>query len=168
LGIQRITPGPDGRPVVTRVKLSPRPPAAVQGLSLEQGRLVVTDAGNGRRDDCLRTVAATGTPEFSERSAFTGRSVPIANCPVQDAGCSFVQGAANGRIAWVQRGGAPDSFGVSRCPPGYFPASGPYHWRGCPVTAAMQSKSRSRWRRVSPWSSAVAATTRSTGPALRC
>lgn len=46
------------------------------------------------------------------------------------------------------------------------PSSGPYHWSACPVTAARHSKSRSRCRRVSPRSSAVAATTRSTAPAL--
>lgn len=39
---------------------------------------------------------------------------------------------------------------------------------GCPVVRAMVSKSRSQWRRVSPASSAVAASRRSTGPALRC
>lgn len=50
----------------------------------------------------------------------------------------------------------------------HLPASGPYHWSAWPVTAAMHSKPRSRCSRVRPCSSAVAATTRSTAPVLRC
>ena len=57
---------------------------------------------------------------------------------------------------------------VPRFRAAYLRAAGPYHWRACPVTAAMHSKSRSRCSRFRPWSSAVAATTRSTAPALRC
>ncbi|WP_431043437.1 FG-GAP repeat domain-containing protein [Streptomyces sp. P1-3] len=102
-GIQRITPGPDGKPAVTRIKPLPKPPAAIQGLSLEQGRLVVTDPSSGRRDDYVRIVAASGAPEFGERSAFTGSDVLIAKCPAQDSGCSRIDGTADGRVVWVER-----------------------------------------------------------------
>ncbi|MBH5333335.1 VCBS repeat-containing protein [Streptomyces pactum] len=102
-GIQRITAGADGRPVVTRVKPLPKPPAAIQGLSLEQGRLVVTDPSGGRRDDYVRTVAASGPPTFGERTAFTPTDVLIAECPAGDAGCSRLHGTADGRVVWVER-----------------------------------------------------------------
>ncbi len=46
--------------------------------------------------------------------------------------------------------------------------SDPYQRVACPVTRAMTSKSRSWCSSVRPCNSAVAATTRSTGPALRC
>ncbi|MGW0626049.1 hypothetical protein [Streptomyces sp. NPDC002758] len=53
-GIQRIVPGADGSPVVTQLKALPKPPFPIQGLSLDQGRLVTTDYGtssgtNGER-----------------------------------------------------------------------------------------------------------------------
>lgn len=102
-GIQRVTAGADGRPVVTQVKPLPKPPAAIQGLSLEQGRLVVTDPSSGRRDDYVRTVTASGTPVFGERSPFTTSDVLIAGCPAQDAGCSRIHGTADGRVVWVER-----------------------------------------------------------------
>jgi hypothetical protein len=105
-GIQRIHVGPDGKPVVTQVKALPRPPADVQGLSLEHGRLVVTDtSGSTQRNDYLRTVAATGTPAFGERSEFTPRlvsDVVISTCPANDVACSQVFGTADGRIAWLE------------------------------------------------------------------
>ncbi|QXE38731.1 hypothetical protein KQY30_35510 [Streptomyces sp. GMY02] len=102
-GIQRITPGTDGRPVVTTVKPLPRPAARIQGLSLEQGRLVVTDPISGDRAAYLRTVSPAGTPEFGARSAFTGSNTVIADCLAQDAGCSAIQGTADGRVAWLER-----------------------------------------------------------------
>ncbi|MER5943313.1 FG-GAP-like repeat-containing protein [Streptomyces sp. NPDC001928] len=113
-GVQRIQPGPDGRPVVTRIKAMPKPPAEIQGISLEQGRLVVVDAGRGgRRDDYVRTVAATGTPEFGERSDFTpGSSPQIADCPVNEVACSQIFGTADGRIAWMDFGGV-ESYGLN-------------------------------------------------------
>ncbi|SFE33689.1 Repeat domain-containing protein [Actinacidiphila alni] len=110
--ILRIAPGPDadGRPVVTRLTQLSRLPVPVQGLSLDQGRLVVSDASSGRRDTYVRTVAATGTPEFGDRSAFTDSFArPSDKCPVQDAGCSAIEGTADGRVAWVER----ESFGDS-------------------------------------------------------
>ncbi|MFI5681640.1 FG-GAP repeat domain-containing protein [Streptomyces cellulosae] len=105
-GIQRIQAGPDGTPVVTQVKALPKPPARIQGLSLEQGRLVVVDGSRGGvRDDYLRTVAVTGTPSFGERSDFTPRidsDVEIGFCPATDVSCSQVFGTADGRIAWLE------------------------------------------------------------------
>lgn len=103
-GIQRLAPGADGRPVVTQVKPLPKPVARIQGLSLEQGRLVVADSSSGRRDAYLRTVPTTGAPEFGARSTFTKPDVVMAQCPDPDAGCSTVQGTADGRIAWLERG----------------------------------------------------------------
>ncbi len=73
--------------------------------------------------------------------------MPVLRCKAD--GCGFL---GNGR----------------RSPLVHLPASGPYHWSAWPVTAAMHSKSRSRCSSVSPCNSAVAATTRSTAPALRC
>ncbi|WP_328977182.1 VCBS repeat-containing protein [Streptomyces canus] len=105
-GIQRIHADADGKPVVTQVKPLPRPPAPVQGLSLEQGRLVVTDTGGStRRDDYLRTVAVAGAPTFGERSEFTPRltsDVVIGACSAGDVACSQVFGTADGRIAWLE------------------------------------------------------------------
>ncbi|MEU6664311.1 VCBS repeat-containing protein, partial [Streptomyces sp. NPDC046821] len=103
-GIQRVTEA-DGKPVVTTVKPLPKPPVPIQGLSLEQGRLVVADTGNNRdiRSGYLREVATAGTPEFGARSDFTGVSAVMADCPAKDAGCSEVHGTADGRIAWLER-----------------------------------------------------------------
>ncbi|MFF4062245.1 FG-GAP-like repeat-containing protein [Streptomyces sp. NPDC001668] len=105
-GIQRLHPGADGKPAVTLVKPLPKPPAPVQGLSLQQGRLVVTDTGgSSRRDDYVRTVAVTGTPTFGERSEFTPRitsDVVIGACAATDVACSQVYGTADGRIAWLE------------------------------------------------------------------
>jgi hypothetical protein len=105
-GIQRLHADADGRPVVTQVMALPRPPAPIQGLSLEQGRLVVTDTGGStHRDDYLRTVSATGTPAFGERTEFTPRitsDVMIGTCAADDVACSQVFGTADGRIAWLE------------------------------------------------------------------
>jgi hypothetical protein len=109
-GIQRIHAGDDGRPVVTPVKSLPKPPAPVQGISLDQGRLVVTDTSrNGTRDDYVRTVAVTGSPEFGERDDFTPRpesDVVIGSCDTDSAACAPLYGTADGRIAWLEHGSA--------------------------------------------------------------
>ncbi|GAA4086294.1 VCBS repeat-containing protein [Streptomyces shaanxiensis] len=101
-GIQRITPGADGGPpVVTQVKALPKPPRPIQGLSLEQGRLVVLDQPRvDLRDDMVRTVAPSGTPVFGERSEFTP-GLPISACATTDVACAQVHGTADGRIAWI-------------------------------------------------------------------
>ncbi|WP_328439894.1 VCBS repeat-containing protein [Streptomyces sp. NBC_00444] len=106
-GIQRITPGADGgAPVVTLVKPLPKPPARIQGISLGQGRLVVTDSSASRqRNDYVRTVAVTGTPAFGERSNFTPSSVEIAPCVYAEIGCEPIFGTADGRIAWLEHQG---------------------------------------------------------------
>ena len=78
------------------------------------------------------------------------------------------QGAAAGLDSRALRAGAQLSGEASRPHSAHLPASGPYQRSAWPVTAATDSKSRSRCSRVSPCNSAVAATTRSTAPALRC
>lgn len=104
-GIQRIQPGPAGIPVVTQVRALPKPPVRIQGLSLEQGRLLVADTGgpNGYRDDYIRTVAVTGTPEFGARSSFDGAQLNLGTCPLTEVGCSQLYGTADGRAAWVTK-----------------------------------------------------------------
>ncbi|MFI7499632.1 FG-GAP repeat domain-containing protein [Streptomyces sp. NPDC049687] len=103
-GVQRIQPGPDGSPVVTQVKALPKPPYEIQGLSLDQGRLVVADPSRaGVRDTYGRTVAATGTPTFGARSSFDGTDTLVGSCPVTDVGCSQLFGTADGRTAWLER-----------------------------------------------------------------
>ncbi|WP_155058889.1 FG-GAP-like repeat-containing protein [Streptomyces blattellae] len=106
-GIQRLTPGADGgAPVVTLVKPLPKPPLRIQGISLEQGRLVVTDSsGTVQRNDYVRTVAVTGTPAFGERSPFTPSSLAIARCGSAEIGCEPIFGTADGRIAWLEQQG---------------------------------------------------------------
>ncbi|MET7742049.1 VCBS repeat-containing protein [Streptomyces sp. NPDC005385] len=109
-GIQRIHAGDDGRPVVTQVKPLPKPPVPVQGISLDQGLLVVTDTSrNGTRDDYTRTVAASGGPAYGERADFTPRltsDVVIAPCATTDVACSQLHGTADGRIAWLEHSSA--------------------------------------------------------------
>ncbi|MGW6887107.1 FG-GAP repeat domain-containing protein [Streptomyces sp. KS_5] len=116
-GIQRIHADASGRPVVTRLKALPKPPSPVQGISLDQGRLVVADSSwNGQRDDYVRTVAVTGAPEFGERSDFTPRqdsSVVINACPAQDITCSRVFGTADGRIVWLEHGSEAEVLRVN-------------------------------------------------------
>ncbi|WP_246101728.1 FG-GAP repeat domain-containing protein [Streptomyces cyaneus] len=114
-GIQRIHADASGEPVVTQVKALPRPPAPIQGISLEQGRLVVIDTGGStQRDDYLRTVAATGAPAFGERSEFTPTSAgAIGSCPVTEVACSQVFGTADGRIAWMAYGSETDVLRVN-------------------------------------------------------
>ncbi|MBV7699558.1 VCBS repeat-containing protein [Streptomyces sp. TRM70350] len=109
-GIQRIHAGPDGKPVVTRVKPLPRPPAPIQGISLEHGRLVVTDtSAAGQRDDYARTVATHGTPTFGTRTSFTpDTGSRMTACPATDVACSRLFGTADGRIAWLEHGSAQE------------------------------------------------------------
>lgn len=119
-GVQRIKPGPDGSPVVTQVKALPKPPVKIQGLSLEQGRLLVADTGGpgGYRDDYVRTVAVTGTPEFGARSSFDGTALNLGTCPATEVGCSQLHGTADGRAAWLTKDTATsDGIRVSRQAP---------------------------------------------------
>ncbi|WCH92863.1 VCBS repeat-containing protein [Streptomyces moderatus] len=104
-GIQRIHPGPDGKPVVTMIKALPKPPYEIQGLALEQGRLLVADRSRGQyRDSYLRTVAVSGTPAFGERSSFDGTE-PMYDCPAQEGGCA-VHGTADNRVVWLMKDSA--------------------------------------------------------------
>ncbi|MFF4845301.1 FG-GAP repeat domain-containing protein [Streptomyces collinus] len=102
-GVQRIHPGADGRPVVTMVKTLPKPPYPIQGLSLDQGRLVEADASGGTRDTYGRTVSATGTPEFGARTNYDGTAMQLFGCPAKDVGCSQVFGTAAGATVWLNR-----------------------------------------------------------------
>lgn len=109
-GIQRIHPDQDGDPVVTQVKALPKPPAEIRGIALEQGRLIVADESRaGARDTYVRTVAATGTPEFGARSSHDGSALVLDACPAQDGGCA-VHGTADNRAVWL----AKDSSGFDR------------------------------------------------------
>ncbi|MFC4505711.1 MULTISPECIES: FG-GAP repeat domain-containing protein [Streptomyces] len=104
-GVQRIQPGPDGSPVVTQVKALPKPTYKIQGLSLDQGRLVVADPSvSNIRDAYARTVAATGAPTFGARTSIDGITTRLGSCPVTDLGCSQLFGAPDGQSAWLQRG----------------------------------------------------------------
>ncbi|MGW3287593.1 FG-GAP repeat domain-containing protein [Streptomyces sp. NPDC001002] len=103
-GIQRIAPGADGSPTVTMVKALPKPTYKIQGLALDQGRLVVADPSSGYRDIYGRTVAATGTPTFGSRSSYDGPGRTLAACPVTDLGCSQLFGTAAGPVVWLERG----------------------------------------------------------------
>jgi hypothetical protein len=102
-GVQRITEGADGRPTVGMVKALPKPPYRIQGLSLDQGRLLVADEswGAGYRDDYVRTVAATGTPEFGERSSYDGSELKLYGCAATDVGCAQLHGTADNRAVWL-------------------------------------------------------------------
>ncbi|NKQ27429.1 FG-GAP repeat domain-containing protein [Streptomyces galbus] len=109
-GVQRIQAGPDGTPVVTRVKALPKPPLKIQGLSLTGGRLVVGDyLRSDVRRLSQRTVAPTGTPAFgpSTRYSFTANA-----CPDSDPGCAVFHGTGDGRVARVDHGASADSIVV--------------------------------------------------------
>ncbi|KQW16521.1 VCBS repeat-containing protein [Streptomyces sp. Root369] len=111
-GIQRLTPGADGGPpVVTLVKPLPKPALPIQGLSLEQGRLVGMDDRGSTRGDWVRTVAASGTPAFGERGNFT-TGVVNPTCTDTDVACGQVNGTADGRIVWLSHDGTSDRISV--------------------------------------------------------
>ncbi|WP_244362816.1 FG-GAP repeat domain-containing protein [Streptomyces aquilus] len=103
-GVQRIHPDENGRPAVTLVKALPRPPYEIQGLALEQGRLLVADESrDGQyRDTYLRTVAVTGTPTYGERSSYDGTDMKLYSCPATEGGCA-VFGTADDRAVWLMR-----------------------------------------------------------------
>jgi hypothetical protein len=122
-GVQRIQPGPDGTPVVTQVKALPRPPLKIQGLSLDHGRLVLTDqesavAGGAWRTTRLRTVAPTGAPAFGPSSTFLSGGT-VANCAVGDVACSQIWGAADGQLVWLEHDPATNSDRLSSGGSGY-------------------------------------------------
>ncbi|WP_326786899.1 FG-GAP repeat domain-containing protein [Streptomyces sp. NBC_00151] len=103
-GVQRITEGVDGRPTVGMVKVLPKPPYKIQGLSLDQGRLLVADeSSGGYRDDYVRTVAATGTPEFGERTSYDGTELKLYGCTAMGVGCSQLHGTADNRAVWLTK-----------------------------------------------------------------
>ncbi|MBQ1093056.1 VCBS repeat-containing protein [Streptomyces sp. B93] len=112
-GIQRVTPAPDGGPpVVTQVKPLPKPPVEIQGLSLDQGRIVGRDVGPLRLTTWGRTVAPTGTPTFGERTLFTSATWADA-CAATDVACQQVQGTADGRTVWLTHDGTTDRIRVA-------------------------------------------------------
>ncbi|MGY4925190.1 FG-GAP repeat domain-containing protein [Streptomyces sp. 900105755] len=115
-GIQHITAGADGRPAVTMVKSLPKPPYPIQGLSLDQGRLVEADESySGRRDTYGRTVAATGTPTYGARSNYDGTDVLVGTCSATDVGCSQLFGTASGQTMWLERNaGGSGAYDVLR------------------------------------------------------
>ncbi|MFD6619025.1 FG-GAP repeat domain-containing protein [Streptomyces albidoflavus] len=103
----RIAAGDDGRPAVGVAKRLPRPESTIDGVALTQGKLIVTDTSNGRRDDYVRQVdhaPGTGVPQVGERSPFTpGSDVLLGpDCPAADGSCSAVHGTTDGRILWTE------------------------------------------------------------------
>ncbi|MFE1443069.1 FG-GAP repeat domain-containing protein [Streptomyces sp. NPDC058739] len=106
-GVQRIQPGPDGRPVVTQVKPLPRPPARIRGLLLDQGRLVVADDTRVPRALSVRTVAATGTPEFGARQPY-GQEQALEDCPAAEGGCRLYGTGDDRVVRLAQYPGAED------------------------------------------------------------
>ncbi|MET8636236.1 FG-GAP repeat domain-containing protein [Streptomyces sp. NPDC057746] len=99
-GIQRIRAGAAGRPVVSQVKALPKPPYRIEGLALEQGRLIVAEERDqGYRQAYGRTVAATGTPEFGERSLY---SDDLFGCPSAEGACRLFATPDN-RAVWLTR-----------------------------------------------------------------
>ncbi|WP_329546781.1 VCBS repeat-containing protein [Streptomyces sp. NBC_01356] len=105
-GIQRIHPGEDGKPVVTQIKALPKPPYEIQGLALDQGRLLVADESwAGYRDTYVRTVTATGTPQFGARSSYDGSDLVMYDCPSAEGGCR-IYGTADNRAVWLMKGSA--------------------------------------------------------------
>ncbi|MDQ1067916.1 FG-GAP repeat domain-containing protein [Streptomyces canus] len=107
-GFQRFVPGADGGPpVVSQAKALPRPPFRIQGLALEQGRLVVADGSGRERDTYVRTVAATGTPTFGARSPYDGTETSLYDCPVQEGGCRIF-GTADNRVVWLAKNSVDD------------------------------------------------------------
>ncbi|MFI5964825.1 FG-GAP repeat domain-containing protein [Streptomyces asoensis] len=92
-GIRRIQPGPDGSPVVTQVKVLPKPPTVIKGLSLDQGRLAAAyEATTTGRSIRARSVAPTGTPFFGAETGSGGAE----SCPSDDAACSPVRSMGDG------------------------------------------------------------------------
>lgn len=104
-GVQRIRAGADGRPVVEMIKALSKPPYPIQGLSLDQGRLVEVDESTyGNRATYGRTVAVTGTPVFGTRANYGGGNVLLGDCAMTDTGCSQLFGTASGLTVWLMRG----------------------------------------------------------------
>ncbi|MCZ2525671.1 FG-GAP repeat domain-containing protein [Streptomyces sp. HB2AG] len=127
-GIWRIHRGDDGSPALTQVKPLPKPPRKIQGIALAQGRLVVADTNDGERDDYVRTVAVTGTPEYGERSPFTPSGSLPSTCLPQDVACFQIHGTGDGRITWLARdSGGSDGFYANG------PSSGDYFHGSVPA-----------------------------------
>ncbi|MFE2047383.1 VCBS repeat-containing protein [Streptomyces sp. NPDC059459] len=104
-GFQRIRPGAGGgQPVVEQVKSLAPPPIPIRGLSLDQGRLVAAQHdGPGLRDDYLRLVAPSGTPEFGDRSRFRPSGYGMGGCPTGEGRCTPIRGTADGRVVWLEQ-----------------------------------------------------------------
>ncbi|MEU9167139.1 FG-GAP-like repeat-containing protein [Streptomyces sp. NPDC048420] len=102
-GLQRIHADADGKPIVSMVKALPKPAYKIQGLALEQGRLLVADDSRaGTRDLYLRTVAAAGAPTYGTRSNYDGTDMMLYSCPAAEGGCA-VFGTADNRAVWLTR-----------------------------------------------------------------
>ncbi|MFH8936050.1 FG-GAP repeat domain-containing protein [Streptomyces griseosporeus] len=111
-GIQRITPAADGGlPEIREVKPLGRPALKVRGLSLQAGRLVVTDYFGARTPGVfVRGVALSGTPEFGARTRFLDEGMQ--QCAATDVPCAQIHGTGDGRIAWLAHDGATDRIRV--------------------------------------------------------
>ncbi|MFJ8081443.1 FG-GAP repeat domain-containing protein [Streptomyces sp. NPDC096205] len=99
-GIRRIQETEDGKLVVTKIKDLPIPPYRIRGLALDQGRLLVAeDNVSSGRGLAVRTVAPTGTPEFSNFTAYDGERA-LGDCPTTEGGCRL-HGTADSRAVWL-------------------------------------------------------------------
>ncbi|MHC3471118.1 FG-GAP-like repeat-containing protein [Streptomyces sp. 7R007] len=115
-GVQRVTAGAGGAPVVTLVKALPKPPYPITGLSLDQGRLVEADASYaGMRDTYGRVVAATGTPTYGPRSSYDGTDVLTSSC---SPGCAQLFGSAAGRTVWLEQNSGDSVYDLRADGPG--------------------------------------------------
>ena len=103
-GVQRITEGADGRPTVGMVKALPKPPYKIQGLSLDQGRLLVADESSGRVPGRLRADRRRDrNAEFGERTSYDGTELKLYGCTATDVGCSQLHGTADNRAVWLTK-----------------------------------------------------------------
>lgn len=101
-GIRRITAGPDGSPQVAMVKKLEPVPATVRSLALAQGRLAFADNSTGVRRSYARTLSATGTPTYGERTLLATHG-GLSACPDDDPACGAFHGVGDERFARLDR-----------------------------------------------------------------
>ncbi len=100
--IRRITADGDGQPRATLVKKLPQLSAVVGGLALAQGRLGLVDNSTGTREAHGRTLSATGTPTYGERSRLMNAVAYPPWCAHDDAACAALHGVGDGRFARLE------------------------------------------------------------------
>ena len=126
-----------------------------------QLRATGTGSSRPRRPVTCKLVGVAGF-EPAASSSRTKRAAKLRYTPAPRADCPGRTSVSLADALTPLRGHIQAATGVRET------QSAPYQRRAWPVTAAMVAKSRSWCSTVRPNSSAVAAITRSTGPALRC